>query len=48
MISGYMGKPDGFDKVHRRFRETYTDQNQCEDAKLAAAVKVGRIEALIE
>jgi hypothetical protein len=30
------------------FALTYTDQNQRDHAKLAAAVKAGRIEALIE
>ena len=48
MISGYLGKTDVFDQAIGDFALAYADQNQRDHAKLVAAVKAGRIEALVE
>jgi len=48
MISGYLGKSDTFDKAIGQFALAYADQNARDHAALVAAVKAGRIKALIE
>jgi hypothetical protein len=48
MISGYLGKSDQFDLAIGAFAEAYADQNERDHASLVAAVKAGRVEALIE
>jgi uncharacterized protein (DUF2252 family) len=48
MISGYLGKSDAFDQAIGDFAAAYADQNERDHAALAAAVKAGRVEALIE
>jgi uncharacterized protein (DUF2252 family) len=47
-ISGYLGKTDAFDQAIGRFAIAYADQNEKDHAALVAAVKTGRIEALVE
>jgi len=47
-ISGYLGKTDNFDKAIGAFALAYADQNERDHAALVAAVKAGRIEALVE
>jgi uncharacterized protein (DUF2252 family) len=47
-ISGYLGKSDVFDQAIGKFAIAYADQNERDHAALAAAVKKGRIEALLE
>ena len=48
MISGYLGKSDRFDLAIGAFAEAYADQNERDHAALVAAVKAGRVEALME
>ena len=48
LISGYLGKSDDFDRAIGEFALTYADQNEKDHAALVAAVKSGKIEALIE
>jgi hypothetical protein len=48
MISGYLGKSDAFDRAIGEFAMAYADQTQRDHAALVAAVKAGRIEALVE
>jgi uncharacterized protein (DUF2252 family) len=47
-ISGYLGKSDVFDRAIGNFALAYADQNEKDHAALVAAVKAGRIKALIE
>jgi uncharacterized protein (DUF2252 family) len=47
-ISGYLGKTDNFDKAVGAFALAYAEQNERDHAALVAAVKAGRVEALIE
>jgi uncharacterized protein (DUF2252 family) len=47
-ISGYLGKTDAFDQAIGRFALAYADQNERDHAALQAAVKAGRIKALVE
>jgi hypothetical protein len=47
-ISGYLGKTEAFDKAIGTFALAYADQNERDHAALVAAVKAGRIEALVE
>ncbi|HZR80532.1 MAG TPA: DUF2252 domain-containing protein [Candidatus Binatia bacterium] len=47
-ISGYLGKSDTFDQAIGEFALAYADQNAKDHAALVAAVKAGRIKALIE
>jgi uncharacterized protein (DUF2252 family) len=47
-ISGYLGKKDAFDEAIGEFAVAYADQTIRDHAALAAAVKAGRIEALVE
>ncbi len=48
MISGYLGKSDAFDQAIGEFAMAYADQNEKDHAALVAAVKAGRIKALVE
>jgi uncharacterized protein (DUF2252 family) len=48
LISGYLGKTDTFDQAIGEFALAYADQNAKDHAALVAAVKAGRIKALIE
>lgn len=47
-ISGYLGKSDVFDQAIGEFAIAYADQTQRDHAKRVAAVKAGRIDALLE
>ena len=47
-ISGYLGKTDVFDQAIGKFALAYADQTVRDHAALVAAVKAGRIEALVE
>ena len=48
LISGYLGKSEAFDQAIGEFALTYADQNEKDHAALVAAVKAGRIKALVE
>jgi uncharacterized protein (DUF2252 family) len=48
LISGYLGKSDEFDLALGEFALAYADQNERDHAALVAAVKAGRIKAIIE
>ncbi|MGO9606719.1 MAG: DUF2252 domain-containing protein [Candidatus Binataceae bacterium] len=48
LISGYLGKSDAFDEALAVFSVAYADQNEKDHAALVAAVKAGRIKALVE
>ena len=48
MISGYLGKSDVFDEAIGDFAVAYADQTVQDHAKLAAAVKAGRVKARME
>jgi uncharacterized protein (DUF2252 family) len=48
LISGYLGKSDTFDQAIGEFALAYADQNAKDHAALVAAVKGGRIKALVE
>jgi len=47
-ISGYLGKTDAFDHAIGKFAVAYADQTERDHAALKAAVKSGRLKALIE
>ena len=47
-ISGYQGKSDAFDQAIGEFALAYADQNERDHAALVAAVKAGRVKALVE
>jgi len=47
-ISGYLGKSDVFDQAIGKFALAYAAQNTRDYAKLAAAERSGRIQALVE
>jgi hypothetical protein len=47
-ISGYLGKTEAFDKAIGKFALAYADQTVRDHAALKAAVKAGRIKALVE
>ncbi len=47
-ISGYLGKSDDFDQAIGEFALSYSDQNEKDHAALVAAVKTGKIKALVE
>jgi len=47
-ISGYLGKSDAFDQAIGEFALAYADQNERDHAALVAAVKAGRVKALVE
>ena len=48
LISGYLGKADKFDEAIGDFALAYADQNEKDHAALIAAVKAGRIKAIVE
>jgi uncharacterized protein (DUF2252 family) len=48
LISGYLGKSDAFDQAIGEFALAYADQNAKDHDALVAAVKAGRIKALVE
>ncbi|MFO1316840.1 MAG: DUF2252 domain-containing protein [Burkholderiales bacterium] len=48
VISGYLGKSDTFDQAIGDFAMAYADQNAKDHEALVAAVKAGRIKALLE
>ena len=48
MISGYLGKSERFEEAIGDFADAYANQNARDHAALAAAVKAGQVEALIE
>ena len=48
LISGYLGISDTFDQAIGKFALAYADQNEKDHAAQVAAVKAGRIEALVE
>ena len=48
LISGYLGKPDDFDQAIGEFALAYADQNEKDYTALLAAVKAGKIQALVE
>jgi hypothetical protein len=47
-ISGYLGNSDAFDQALGEFSLTYADQTVRDHAALVAAVKAGRLKALVE
>ena len=47
-ISGYLGKTDAFDQAVGAFALAYADQNAKDHAALVAAVRSGKIKALVE
>jgi uncharacterized protein (DUF2252 family) len=47
-ISGYLGKTDAFDQALGTFSLAYADQTVRDHAALVAAVKAGRLKALVE
>jgi uncharacterized protein (DUF2252 family) len=47
-ISGYLGRSDAFDQAIGKFALAYADQTERDHAALKAAVKSGRINALVE
>ena len=47
-ISGYLGKSDAFDQAIGKFALAYADQTERDHAAMKAAVKSGRIKALVE
>ena len=47
-ISGYLGNSDAFDQAIGAFALAYANQNERDHAALVAAVKAGRVEALVE
>jgi uncharacterized protein (DUF2252 family) len=47
-ISGYLGKTGSFDQAIAEFAVAYAKQTESDHAALVAAVKAGRIEAVIE
>ena len=48
LISGYLGKTDAFDQAIGEFAIAYADQTERDHAALVAAVKSGRVRALVE
>jgi uncharacterized protein (DUF2252 family) len=48
LISGYLGKSEAFDLAMGDFAVAYADQNEKDHAALVAAVKAGRVQAVIE
>jgi uncharacterized protein (DUF2252 family) len=47
-ISGYMGRSDVFEQAISTFAEAYADQTQRDHAALLAAIKSGRIHAVVD
>jgi len=48
MIAGYLGKSDIFDRAIARFSKLYADQAERDHATFTAAIRKGRIEAIME
>jgi uncharacterized protein (DUF2252 family) len=48
LISGYLGKTDVFDQAIGDFALAYADQTERDHAALVAAVKSGRVQAVVE
>jgi hypothetical protein len=48
MLSGYLGKSEAFEDAIAGFGEAYADQNERDHAAFVAAVRAGRIEAVME
>ncbi|HYX50166.1 MAG TPA: DUF2252 family protein, partial [Ktedonobacteraceae bacterium] len=48
MISGYLGNNDAFAQAIARFAEAYADQTERDHAALLAAIKEGRIQAIVD
>ena len=48
LISGYLGTGNTFDRAMGKFALAYADQNERDYAALVAAVKKGRIQALVD
>ena len=48
MISGYLGKSDAFAQAIALFAEAYADQTRRDHAALLAAIKDGRIQAIVD
>ena len=48
MISGYLGNSDTFAQAIARFAEAYADQTERDHAALLAAIKEGRIQAIVD
>jgi uncharacterized protein (DUF2252 family) len=48
MVSGYLGKKDTFDDALSQFAIDYADQTEKDHAKLAKAVKAGRVQAITD
>jgi uncharacterized protein (DUF2252 family) len=47
-ISGYLGKSDAFAQAIASFAESYADQTERDHAALLAAIKEGRIQAVVD
>ncbi|HVY55602.1 MAG TPA: DUF2252 family protein, partial [Thermodesulfobacteriota bacterium] len=48
VISGYLGRGDGFDKAIAKFAVAYADQTERDHGALMDAVRTGRVEAITE
>src|SRR6266496_2005226 len=48
MISGYLGNSDAFAQAIALFAEAYADQTELDHAALLAAIKEGRIQAVVD
>jgi Uncharacterized protein conserved in bacteria (DUF2252) len=48
LLAGYMGKSDVLDEAIGDFAVAYADQNERDHAALLAAVREGRVEAVVE
>jgi hypothetical protein len=48
MLGGYMGKSDAFDQAIAAFSLAYADQNEKDYAAFAAAIRKGKVRAVIE
>ena len=48
MISGYLGNSDAFAQAIASFAEAYANQTERDHAALLAAIKEGRIQAVVD
>jgi uncharacterized protein (DUF2252 family) len=48
MLDGYMGKSDAFDQAIAAFSLAYADQNEKDHAAFAAAIRKGKVRAIVE
>ena len=48
LLSGYMGKSEGFDQALASFSVAYADQNEKDHAALKRAIRDGKVEAQVE